>query len=347
MAKVTNAYTTYQAKGNREDLSNNIYNIDPFDTPAFNSAGRRDATNRTFDWQTEKLPTVNGDNAQHEGFELVRSVGTPTTRQKNVAQISSRDATVSGSQENANAAGRPSEMGAQMALNSKALKRDMEVILCSAQAIDYGDDEASPAPRRTRGILHWLKSNVLVPSYAADPDDVGPIEIGDPVITLPPTETDDFPVIPPAQYVEFTEAILGDLMQMAYDKGAEVKLGLMGTALKRTVSTFKGRDTSQVLVGKTEVSLVVDIYASDFGRIKVLPSRWIDPSVVLLLDPAYLKVAYYRTLRSVPIAKIGDAETRMILAEWGVEMSNEAAHAAFFGAKAPANLSGSGVVPAA
>ena len=41
MAKVTNAFTTYSAVGNREDLSNAIYNIDPFDTPVMSAARRR------------------------------------------------------------------------------------------------------------------------------------------------------------------------------------------------------------------------------------------------------------------------------------------------------------------
>ena len=30
--KITQAFSTYAATGNREDLSNAIYNIDPFDT---------------------------------------------------------------------------------------------------------------------------------------------------------------------------------------------------------------------------------------------------------------------------------------------------------------------------
>jgi hypothetical protein len=84
MAKVANAFTTYSAVANREDLSNNIYNIDPFDTPIFNSAGRRNVSNRTFDWQTEKLPAIDGDNARQEGFELNRSPAQATVRVKNV-----------------------------------------------------------------------------------------------------------------------------------------------------------------------------------------------------------------------------------------------------------------------
>lgn len=332
MSKVRNAVTTYQAKGNREDLSSKIYNIDPFDTPLFNSAGRRNVSNRTFDWQTEKLPAPNGDNARQEGFELDRSPGTPTIRLNNVTQISSRDATVSGSQEAADAAGRPSEMGAQMALNGKALKRDMEIILGSAQPISRGDDAANPVPRRTRGLIHWLRTNAFVPTKAGAPAGV-----------LPSSESDPYPVIADADKVVFTEDMLRTVVAKAYDGGAEPRLIVLPPQLKQTFSTFKGRDTSQVIVGQREVAATVDIYVSDFGRLKALPSRWLDKSTALFLDPSYFAVSYYRTLRQTPIAKIGDAETRLMLAEWGVEMRNEAAHAVIVGIKGAANINSTAI----
>src|ERR1700727_2801017 len=106
MPKVTNAFTTYQAVGNREDLSNAIYNIDPFDTPVMSAARRRNVKNRFFDWQTEFLPLVNLGNAQLEGFQLSNNTAQPTVRQQNATQISERDATVSASQEESDAAGK-------------------------------------------------------------------------------------------------------------------------------------------------------------------------------------------------------------------------------------------------
>jgi hypothetical protein len=332
MAKVANAFTTYSAVANREDLSNNIYNIDPFDTPIFNSAGRRNVSNRTFDWQTEKLPAIDGDNARQEGFELNRSPAQATVRVKNVCQISSRDATVSGSQEAGDPAGKASELGHQMALKSKALKRDMETILASAQPLNYGDDSGTPVPRRTRGLIHWLRTNAFVPTSG-----------GTPVVTLPATETAAYPTVAGGARIEFTEAVLGAMMQTSFNNGAEPKLLISGPSLKRTLSTFKGRDTTSVVVGKTEVVMTVDIYVSDFGRLKALPTRFMDANTVLLLDPAYLKVAYYRTLRQIPIAKIGDAETRMILGEWGVEVGNEAAHAVLVGANPAASIAAANI----
>lgn len=336
MAKVRNALTTYADVGRREDLSDRIYNIDPFDTPIMSAMGRRNVTNRTFDWQTEKLMPPNGDNARQEGFELDRSPSQTTVRAHNVCQISEKDATVAGSEEEANSAGRPSQMGAQMANRAKELKIDMEIIGSGAQAANYGDDAADPTPRRTRGLVHWLKTNVFVPVKNAAP-----------VIALPATETTPYPVISSADRVEFTEGTLQAMLQQGWNKGARPKMLVMGAALKATMSTFKGRESTQVLIGRTEVSMVVDVYASDWGRVKALPSRWMDQNTVLGLDPAYMAMAYYRTLRSVNIAKIGDADTKMILAEWGIEMRNEAAHVALIGAKGNPQITDTTIVAAA
>src|SRR4249919_881684 len=154
MPVTTGAFTTYGAKGNREDLSNSIYNIDPFDTPVMSLSRRRNAKNRTFDWQTENLPVVDPNNAQLEGFVNVNSTAQPTVRLTNVTQISKRDATVSGSQEASDAAGKGSEMGHQMAMVSKVLKSDIESIMTSRQARVDGSDPSTA--RKTEAICHWL-----------------------------------------------------------------------------------------------------------------------------------------------------------------------------------------------
>ena len=316
MAKVTNAFATYSATANREDLSNTIYNIDPFDTPFMSAAGRRNVKNRIFDWQTESLPAVDTGNAKEEGFELSRSAATATVRVSNTTQISSRDATVSGSQESADAAGKRSEMAHQMALVSKALKRDMESILCSNQARVAGND--SGTARKTRALEHWISTNVGAggTSYANAASETAALTDGSTSVAL-------------------TETIFNDILQTAYTNGAEPKVVLVRPAIKRKISTFTGRSGSQIAVSKVEAVNTVDIYRSDFGDVKILPSRWLrtrtisskEVSAALFLDPEYASVAYYRPFQTVDIAKVGDAETKMILAEYGLEMGNEKAHA--------------------
>ena len=324
MAKVANAFSTYDAKGNREDLSNAIYNIDPFDTPVMSLARRRNAKNRTFDWQTEQLPNVDPNNAQPEGFELTRSPAQPTVRRSNVTQISKRDATVTGSQEESDAAGKGSEMGHQMAMASKVLKSDMEVIMCSRQARDDGADPNTP--RKTEAIAHWLGRTV--DRAAAPAGSVVGVTTG-----LPVAATDAFAAVAGASQVALTEVMFNDAMQKAFQNGARPTTAIFPAAIKRTVSTFQGRSSSQVLVGKTEVVATVDVVATDFGRVKVMPSLWLAADTGFILDPDYLAVAFFRNFRQFQIAKIGDAETRVVLAEWGVEMRNGLAHILFNGIK--------------
>ena len=325
MPKVANAFTSYQAVGNREDLSNAIYNIDPADTPVMSAIRRRNVKNRLFDWQTEFLPTVNPNNAQLEGFVLANGPSQPTIRQQNTTQISERDATVSGSQEESDAAGKGSEMAHQMAMASKVLKSDMEVILCGRQPRNDGND-TTPTARTTEAFSHWLARAKDKTGAVA-----GAIAPGTIVTGLPVLPTDAFAA--PGAPVALTEAMLGDAMQKAYTNGASPTLWVVPPGPKRTVSTFVGRSTTQVLVGKTEVVSTVDVIATDFGRVKCIPSRWVPSDVGLLIDQDYAALAYFRTFKQYLMARTGDAETRMIVVEWGLEMRNALAHILFNGIK--------------
>lgn len=302
---VSNSFKTYDAQANREDLSDAIYNIDPFDTPFMTMAGRRNVSNVTYDWQVESLKAVDANNAQLEGFELTRSASQPTSRVSNVAQISSRDATVSGSQNAANPAGKRKEMAHQMAMRSKELKRDMESILCGVQGRVNGD---ATTARKTRAWESWIATNVDRESTGANAADENSA----------PTD---------GVQRAFTEAMLKGVLQSCYTNGAEPTNLVVGPFNKGVVSGFTGRDQARQNIDKERVQATVSLYASDFGTIKVMASRWVRERTASLIDPAYVRVAYYRGFRQIPLATIGDAETRMILAEYGLQVDNEAAHA--------------------
>lgn len=305
MAKVTNAFTTYNATSNREDLSNIIYNIDPTDTPFISAIGRRNVTNITFDWQTENLPEVS-TTAQLEGFELSRSAATPTVRQSNICQIMSRDATVSGSQNKADAAGKATEMGHQMAIVGKALKRDVEKVVVGAQGKNAGN---ATTARKTRALESWLSTNVLrgVDGENAPDADSAPVD---------------------GVKRALTEDLIKEAMQTAYINGAEPSILMVGPVNKLQVSNLVGRTGTTVNVNANTVTSNVTVYASDFGDLKVVVNRWQRERTAFLLDPSFAAVAYYRNFMRKPIATIGDADTEMLVVEFGLEMKNEAAHGA-------------------
>jgi hypothetical protein len=313
-------------------LSNAIYNIDPFDTPVMSASRRRNVKNRIFDWQTEFLPTVNLANAQQEGFLLANSPAQPTIRQNNVTQISERDATVSGTQEEVDAAGKGSEMAHQMALASKVLKSDMEAIMCSRQQRVNGDD-TTPTARTTEGIAHWIGRAATKTLAAGAGGAVAGFLTGLPTVAGALPGDSAFTAVAGGSQLQVTEAMLGAAMQQAYTNGASPSLWIVPPGPKRTISTFTGRSTTQVLVGKTEVVSTIDVIATDFGRVKVAPSRWVPTDVGLLIDPDYIAVAFFRAFRQYLMARVGDAETRMIIVEWGIEMRNPIAHILFNGIK--------------
>ena len=302
MAKVTNAFDTYSAQADREDLSNIIYNISPMQTPFMSSIGKRNIKNVVFDWQTESLPTPSSA-GQLEGFELSRSAATATTRESNVAMISSRDATVTGSQNASDAAGKRSEMAHQLAIMSKALKRDMEEALCQNGGKTTGN---ATTARKTGGFESWIKSNYSKAAAGA-PTGGG---------TAPTDGTQR----------ALTEALLKDVLELAFTNGGEPSLAICGPVNKQKISGFTGRTQARQFVDANTVEASVSVYSSDFGELKIVPSNRSREASLLLVDPEFAKVSYLRDFKTVDIATIGDAETKMIVVEYGLEVSNEAAH---------------------
>ena len=63
MTKVTNAFTSYSAIGNREDLTDLITSVSPLEAPAFDRWGTVKATGRLHEWQTDALAAATA-NAQ-------------------------------------------------------------------------------------------------------------------------------------------------------------------------------------------------------------------------------------------------------------------------------------------
>ena len=302
MAKVTNAFDTYSATSDREQLSNVIYNISPQATPFMSAIGKNSIKNVVFDWQTETLPTASGA-GQLEGFELSRAAATATSRVSNVAQISSRDATVTGSQQASDPAGKKSEMAHQLAIMAKALKRDMEVALCQKGAKTTGN---ATTARVTGGFESWITSNVSRGTNGA----------GNGGGAAPTDGTQR----------ALTEALLKTVLQSCFTNGGEPSMAICGPVNKQVISGFTGRSSARQMVDANTVEASVSIYASDFGELKIVPSNFSRERSLLLVDPEYAKVSYLRDFKTVDISTVGDAETKMILAEYGLEMSNEAAH---------------------
>src|SRR5262244_674954 len=149
MSQPTNTFDSYHSIGNKDDLSEVIYNISPTQTPFLSMAQRLKATNTFHEWQTDSLAAA-AQNAVIEGDDATLDVISPTQRVGNYTQISDKTVVVSGTQEAVDKAGRKSELSYQIAKRSKELKRDMEFILTGNQASVAAAPPSRVRPARSR-----------------------------------------------------------------------------------------------------------------------------------------------------------------------------------------------------
>lgn len=304
-------YQTYQSIGNREDLSDVIYNISPTDTPLLNTLARGKATAVYHEWQTDSLSAATTANAAVEGADASDATMSPTTRLGNYTQIVQKTIKISGTLESVDKAGRKSEKAYQLSKASAELKRDIETILTANQGRSAGD--ASTA--RTMGaMLSWIKTNTNKSSgttAGVDPTTIGVS-----------TRTD-------GTQRAFTETILKDVVQKVYSSGGNPKILMVGPFQKQAVSAFAGIAAQRYMAPGNEPTTIIgaaDVYMSDFGTMSVVPNRFMRTRDALVLDPEYAAVAYLRPFATNELAKAGDAEKTQILAELTLEMRNEAAH---------------------
>src|SRR5258708_33906774 len=90
MALPTNTFATYEAIGNREDLSDVIYLIDPTEVPFISGIEKEKAAAVNHEWETQALAAVNTANAQLEGDDAVADLTTATVRLGNNRHISGK-----------------------------------------------------------------------------------------------------------------------------------------------------------------------------------------------------------------------------------------------------------------
>jgi len=310
MTKFAGTYNTYQTVGIKEDVSDTIYNISPKTTPFMSNAGKDSASQSLFEWQTDTLAAPDLNNAQLEGDDITAvDVSTPTTRIGNYCQISRKSAGVSGTNEVSEKYGRGSDLAYNMAKKSAELKRDVESILLSNQAAAAGADATA---RKTGSILAFIKTNDVFGAGGASP-----------VYTNVPTATRT-----DGTQAAFTEAMLKSAMLLCYNAGAEPDTLMVGPAQKQVVSGFAGIATKTIQQTAVEAAAIIgaaDFYVSDFGTLAVVPNRFQRARDAFLFDFNFIMVAYLRPFFTKPLADTGDAEKRLLLGEYGLKVTNEAA----------------------
>ena len=150
-------YTSSTAIGEREDLSDVIYRIDPDETPIFSNAAKETTNGIFYEWQVQELAAAVDTNYVNEGADYSYVNPSVTTRLGNYHQISVQAASVSNTLDVVDKAGRDKETAYVKILKGIEQRRDIEKSLFKNEARSASD------PRKTAKFLSWI-TNVVVES---------------------------------------------------------------------------------------------------------------------------------------------------------------------------------------
>ena len=318
MSVPANTRQVYTQPNIREDLSNKVFNVDPYATPILNCAGRAKALQTKHEWSTDSLAAQNTGNAQLEGDDAANDAITEPVRLNNYTQISRKVFGISGSSQQVVASGGTNKMGYELLKGSKSLKKDMEGSITLNHASAVG---AAGTARRLGGLPAWLKTNTVFNAGGA-PAGANPT-------TADGTNTRTYSSATQA----LTEDMLGQLATSIYtNSGESPEYFFVSPTNKRNVSKFTGPSGTRFNQIEDKVfHTAIDRYETDFGLIKVVPDIFLAQSGdCYAINPQYLRVAFLRPFETVPLAKTGDADRKMLIVEYTLEVGNEKAEGGIF-----------------
>ena len=304
MAQPANTFDSYDAVGNREDLSDIITMISPTDTPFMSGISRRSVTSTKAEWQTDALAAASASNAVIEGDDATTTASTATTRLFNYTQISDKVPRTTGTQRKVNSAGRSDEMAYQIMKEAATLKTDVESQLLSNTAQVAGN--ASTA-RVSGSVLSWIATNDSFGGSGASPAGDGS-----------DARTDG------TQRV-FTEADLKSVLASCYDAGGNPDTIMVGAFNKQAASAFSGGATRVIQSDEKKLVNAIDVYVGDFGDLVIIPNRFMRSRDCLVLEMDKWEFGVLRDFESTPLAKTGDTDREQLLVEYTLVSLNESA----------------------
>jgi len=313
MAQAAGAHSSYDEPigtgGNREDLSDVLFDVSPTETPFITAIGKGKATATSHDWLTDVLEDPE-DNAHIEGDDANPQAPASRTRLSNYTQIFKKHAVVTGTQEKVlKGGGIKSEMAYQVARRMKAMKRDAErAFIGVANPKVAGDDST---PRELGSFETYMTSDTYLPGATG---------------TTPAGNGVDAGGAGTAR--DLDEAIFKAALQTLWDNsgGNENIQAIVGSHVRGVISDFTASSTRYVTTDDKKLVASIDVYDGDFHTVTITPDRYSDQASCFLIDAEYAKVADLRPASSKDLAVTGDSLRKEIVWETTLEVCNPLAH---------------------
>jgi hypothetical protein len=293
-----------------------IYDISPLDTYFLSNAGRGSINSTLHEWQTDSL-TAAARNAKVEGDDHSAPARTQPTRLKNYAQISRKDIVVTGTARKVNTAGMREVLAYHTARAAKEIKRDIEVAALGNFPASAG---SSVLARTSGGVPNWIYEGQHYKLAGQTLHTTTALVAGFATATGGSWTS---------SVTDYAEADLKDMLKLAWSTGGEVDVVMCDSIAFNRASTFTGVAQRFRDVASRSPAQVIgysDVYVSPYGTVKLVLSRYIPANSWYGLTMDMWEFGYLRPFQTVEIAKSGDSDKRIILAEWTLIAKNPLAN---------------------
>jgi len=284
-------FTSYESIGQKEDVSDIITDITPYDTPFFSMMKSQKVHNRVYQYQSDSLRAP-AANAAVEGADATINALTPTTMLSGTTQILTEAFQVANTAEVTSTYGRAKETAYALGRALKSIKRDLEFAMIGASNAQVaGNNSATPVARE--------------------------MDSCDQLIDAATTEAGGSAAL--------TETMLLNLGQKCFNEGADPTIFMIKPADAIIVSNFTasaGRNRTFNDENKT-LTAAIDLYVGPFGSYKTVLNRHQMTDHAFLLDPSMWRSAVLRPFSRSLLAKTGDSEKHFIVGEYGLMHMNQ------------------------
>ena len=302
MAGETSTYTTNYSSSMRESISDMITNIAPTECIFTNSISKGKANAKYEQWQEDTLTAPSGANAKVEGADVTATAITYPTNSSNYTQYSNKVFKLADVMDYVDKVGRNSEVAYQKGKALAELKTQVEYDMLNTAASSAGTATTARASKGVKGFISTNKSDFSATQAVTN---------------------------------LLTETLFNDRMEAAWTLGGKPNLVLAPGKVKRQISAFNGNNRVTINSDQEEKKVIatVDFYESDFGVVKIAPTRFLAVDDTNYYSLLFLETDMWEQLILMPyrtkeLAKVGPSTTWMIDVEYTLKCRSEKANAA-------------------
>lgn len=308
----------------REDVMEKIWQLDTYPLPLTDMCSKRTSDAPYIEFTIEELGEVDTGNAFADGVDIDQNDSKLGTRVGNYHQTSGKEIQISHRAQDVKSIGGAGSLAYQVRNGQKRLRRDVEAIMCSSQGSLAGQP-ASAVASLSAGLGAWIETNV----YRAADGVSGGFDFSTNLVD-PPT---------PATAPEaLSEKTIRDIAQQVYEAGGNTEYLMSTPTVIRIISEYLFSDTARVATmtndnasGTSPMTAYgsANVFVTDFGQVlKLKDNRLQQPdaegvATLYFLDPAYLHQSFLRGYQTVPLAKTGLSDKRLISCDWSLLVTNE------------------------